>query len=204
MAAFKIPEAEFVLSCPRVELAPKRPLPEIAFAGRSNVGKSSLINSLLNRKQIAMTSKAPGKTRLLNYFLIGRGWCYFVDLPGYGYAKVSQSLKDDWGEYLEAYFRDAPRLILSVLLIDVRRGVTPLDEQMVDGLAIYKRPFLAILTKADKLNAAELARTVRRIGEQLMPRGARRIIPYSAINHMGRDLLWAEVRNVIEEQKARP
>jgi GTP-binding protein len=204
MASFKIPEAEFVLSCPRVDLAPKRPLAEIAFAGRSNVGKSSLINSLLNRKGIAMTSKAPGKTRLLNYFLIGRGMCYFVDLPGYGYAQVAQSLKDDWSEYLEGYFRDAPRLTLTVLLIDSRRGITPLDEQMVDGLMIYKRAWMAILTKADKLKAAELARAVRSIGEELKPRGARRIIPYSAVDHTGRDLLWAELRAVLEEQKARP
>jgi GTP-binding protein len=204
MAVFKIPEAEFVLSIPRVELAPKRPLPEIAFAGRSNVGKSSLINSLLNRKQIAMTSKAPGKTRLLNYYLIGRGLCYFVDLPGYGYAQVARSLKDDWSEYLEAYFRDAPRLVLSVLLIDIRRGLTPLDEQMVDGLAIYHRPFMALLTKADKLKAAEVSRAVRAVGEELMPRGARRVIPYSAIDHTGRDLVWRELRSVVEEQKARP
>lgn len=199
MAHFKIPDAEFLLSVPRVELAPKRPLGEIAFAGRSNVGKSSLINSLLNRKGIAMTSKTPGKTRLLNYYLIGKGLCYFVDLPGYGYAKVARSMKEEWAEHLEGYFRDTPRLDLAVLLFDIRHGLTPLDEQMVDAMKIYNRPWMAVLTKSDKLNTKELNESIGGAHDLLEPLGAAAIIPYSAENHRGRDELWKEIMKAVKK-----
>jgi GTP-binding protein len=193
MPAFKIPEAEFLLSCPRVGLAPKRMLPEIAFAGRSNVGKSSLINSILNHKQLALTAKTPGKTRLLNYFLIGKGLCYFVDLPGYGYANVPGKLKEDWSETIEGYLRESERLSLVVLILDIRRGITPLDEQMIQALTLYRRPWLVVLSKSDKLGTQERVSTIRRLHGELISQGARNVLPYSSQTHIGRESIWEEI-----------
>jgi GTP-binding protein len=197
MSELSIPEAEFVTSCPSLATAPLPPLPEIAFAGRSNVGKSSLINSLLNRKQLAMTSRTPGKTRLLNYFRIGRNLCYFVDLPGYGYARVPGETKGQWSRALEEYIGQSTRLRLVVVLLDMRQGLTPLDEQMVDALTIYRREWLAVLTKSDKLTSGERRKTQTDLQERLAARGARAILPYSAPSHEGRDAVWQAVKNVL-------
>jgi GTP-binding protein len=197
MPAFHIPEAEFLLSCPNVNLAPKRPLPEIAFAGRSNVGKSSLINSLLNRKQIALTSRTPGKTRLLNYYLIGRGQCYFVDLPGYGFARVSGDVKEQWGEFIEDYLQNSTRLRLVVLILDIRHGLTPLDREMVSGLHTLSRPWIAVLTKADKLGSNALNQAVKASSGLLTSLGARLVLPYSSESHTGREQLWQTVMTAI-------
>jgi GTP-binding protein len=190
MEQFRIPEAEFVLSCPRVELAPRTKLPEIAFAGRSNVGKSSLINSLLNRRKLALTARTPGKTRLLNYFRIGGDLCHFVDLPGYGYAKVSKSLQEEWGEFIEGYLRESELLRLVVLILDSRRGAAELDMQMIEGLSILQRPWLAVLTKCDKLTRTELDRARAKQRGLLVSLGAQDVVPYSATSHAGREQLW--------------
>ena len=198
MPAFKIPEAEFILSCPDITHAPKRPLPEIAFAGRSNVGKSSLINSLLSRQRLALTSRTPGKTRLLNYFLIGRGLCYFVDLPGYGFARVPGDTKAQWAETVEGYLRDSTRLELVVLLLDIRHGLTALDEQMVDALSTYHRRWLAVLTKSDKLSTTARDQTVTGMFGLLASRGARAVLPYSSHCHHGREELWQKIMEVLE------
>ncbi len=185
----KIPEIEFVASAPSFQQAPKRPLPEIAFAGRSNVGKSSLINSLLNRKQIALTSRTPGKTRLLNYFLIGRGLCYFVDLPGYGFARVSGDMKEQWGQSIEDYLQDSTRLSLVVLILDIRQGLTAIDQTMVDGLHTLHRPWVAVLTKADKLGTSARQKAVSGLTGMLISQGARAVLPYSSLDNTGRDAL---------------
>jgi GTP-binding protein len=196
--ALKIPDAEFVLSAPHIGLAPKRSLPEIAFAGRSNVGKSSLINSLVNRKQLALSSKTPGKTRLLNYFLIGKDLCYFVDLPGYGYARVGQQQKVEWSETLEGYMRDARRLLLVVLILDIRQGLTPLDTQMIEAFHICQRPWLAVITKSDKLRAQARAEAIRNLSGTLLSLGAQAVLPYSALNHDGRNELWTEIQSTVK------
>jgi GTP-binding protein len=193
VSSYKIPEAEFVLSCPDVGHAPKRPLPEIAFAGRSNVGKSSLINSLLGRQRLALTSRTPGKTRLLNYFLIGRGLCFFVDLPGYGFARVPEGMKAQWAETIEGYLRDSSRLASVVLLLDIRHGLTALDEQMVDALSTYHRRWLAVLTKADKLSAAARDQRAKEMFGLLASRGARAVLIYSSLHHHGREELWMSI-----------
>ena len=193
MANVKIPNAEFVLSCPRVELAPKQKLPEIAFAGRSNVGKSSLINSLLNRNKLALTARTPGKTRLLNYFRIGNNLCYFVDLPGYGFAKVSKAMQEEWAEYIEAYLRDSRQLKLVVLILDIRRGATALDQQMISALSIFNRPWIAVMTKSDKLSKTEAEKTLAEQRGMLISLGAESVLPYSSLNHFGREGVLNEV-----------
>jgi GTP-binding protein len=186
----KIPEVEFVASAPSFQQAPKRPFPEIAFAGRSNVGKSSLINSLLNHKQMALTSRTPGKTRLLNFFLIGRSLCYFVDLPGYGFARVSGGMKEQWGQSIEDYLEDSTRLVLVVLILDIRHGLTAIDQTMVDGLHTLHRPWIAVLTKADKLGASDRQKALNNQMGLLISQGARAVLPYSSLDHTGRDALW--------------
>jgi GTP-binding protein len=198
MSDLSIPEATFVTSCPSLATAPRPPLPEIAFAGRSNVGKSSLINSLLNRKQLALTSRTPGKTRLLNYFRIGSNLCYFVDLPGYGYARVPGETKGQWSHALEEYIGQSAQLRLVVLLLDMRQGLMPLDEQMVDALNIYRRTWLAVLTKSDKLTLTELRKAQTDLQNRLTARSAMTIIPYSAASHYGREAVWQAVQNTLK------
>lgn len=162
------------------------------------MGKSSLINSLTNRKQLALSSKTPGKTRLLNYFLIDKNLCYFVDLPGYGYARVGQEKKADWAEALEGYMRDSRRLALVVLILDARHGVAPLDEQMIDAFQIYRRPWVAVLTKADKLATSARKQALDKLQGILMSRGARGTLLYSAENHLGREQLWQEIIDTLK------
>lgn len=203
MPSFRIPEAAFVLSCPDVGHAPKRPLLEVAFAGRSNVGKSSLINSLLGRQRLALTSRTPGKTRLLNYFLIGRGLCYFVDLPGYGFARVPDGMKAQWAETIEGYLRDAARLELVVLLLDIRHGLTALDEQMVDALSTCHRRWLAVLTKSDKLSTAAREQRAREMFGPLASRGAQAVLTYSSLRHHGREELWQNIMDVLQRASPR-
>jgi GTP-binding protein len=195
----KIPSAEFLLSAPSIQMGPKRPLLEIAFAGRSNVGKSSLINSLLNRKNLALTSRTPGKTRLLNFYRIGSDQCYFVDLPGYGFARVSGGMKEQWGQFIEDYLRESPRLALVVLILDVRHGLTPIDEIMVSGLHTLGRRWVAVATKMDKLNSTEKSKALQTLEGQLLSLGARAVIPYSALDNTGRDDLWKLLFSTIEK-----
>lgn len=169
---------------------PKPALPEVAFVGRSNVGKSSLINSLLNRKGLALASATPGKTRLLNYFRIGGNLCYFVDLPGYGFAKVSKSLQEEWSKFLEDYLADSPQLKLVVLIADSRRGLTDLDMQMIQALHFYRRSFLVAVTKIDKLNRQERDKSLQDVRGPALSLGASGVIPYSSVKHEGRNEVW--------------
>jgi GTP-binding protein len=147
----KIESAAFYKSVTRLEDLPKDNFPEIAFAGRSNVGKSSLLNTLMGHKGLARTSATPGKTREINFFIINSKF-YFVDLPGYGYAKVSKSLKAEWAGLLEDYLKDRQNLKLVVLLIDSRHPTTPLDLEMQEFLSFYGRHLAIVRTKTDKLN----------------------------------------------------
>lgn len=144
-----ITSAEFVRSVVKVEDLPKDNFPEIAFVGRSNVGKSSLLNALM-KKKLAYTSATPGKTREINYFRINQKF-YFVDLPGYGYAKVSKAEHARWKELLEAYLQNRPQLKLCLLLIDARHPTMENDKQMAEFLYFYGRRFAIVLTKMDKL-----------------------------------------------------
>jgi GTP-binding protein len=150
MSIPKILEAEFILSAPRPEQFPKGTLPEVSFWGRSNVGKSSLINTLLHRKGLVRTSSRPGCTQTINYFLINQIW-YFVDLPGYGFAQVPIPVKEKWLRLIAAYLENRAGLRAVVLLLDCRRLPGPTELEIIEQLQNWRRQVIVVLTKADKL-----------------------------------------------------
>jgi GTP-binding protein len=158
--SFKIKNAAYVKSVFDVVNVPKNRFPEIAFAGRSNVGKSSVLNRLANIKNLAKISSTPGKTRQINFFLINEN-LYFVDLPGYGYAKVSKSMKGTWGRLVEEYLKKSRDLEGVVLLIDARHEPFEADLQLLEWLDFYKREKLVVLTKTDKLSRSALLVNVK-------------------------------------------
>jgi GTP-binding protein len=187
--AVKITEAEFVKSAFEKQHWTTDGLPEIAFLGRSNVGKSSLLNSLVQRKGLARTSNTPGRTQSINFFLINHAF-YFVDLPGYGYAKVSKSMRSDWGKMAEEYLSQRPTLVLSIHLIDARHEPTVLDRQLNAWLVGNGLPFVVAATKADKLSANQLSKQLGLIGKTT-PGGT--VIAYSSVTGRGRDELLNEI-----------
>ena len=155
----KIKSAEFVMSNSDVSKCPKERLPEYAFIGRSNVGKSSLINMLVDRKNLAKTSGRPGKTQLINHFIINKSW-YLVDLPGYGYARVSKKAKKTFQKFITDYFEQRTQLVLAFVLIDCRHEPQPVDIDFMHYLGEANIPFQIIFTKADKLKPNALTRNV--------------------------------------------
>lgn len=185
----KVTSAEFVKSAFAREHWVDGNLPEVAFLGRSNVGKSSLINSLLMRKGLARTSNTPGRTQSINYFLINQD-LYFVDLPGYGYAKVSKSMRSDWGKMAEEYLSQPDRPVLCIQLIDVRHEPTKLDHQLNEWLNFHQKPHIVVATKADKLSNNELSKKMKAIRHDLPDS---KIITYSAETGKGRDDVWSAI-----------
>lgn len=155
----KITSAEFVISNSDVSKCPKNPIPEYAFIGRSNVGKSSLINMLTSRKNLAKTSGKPGKTQLINHFLINKNW-HLVDLPGYGYAKVSKSAKKTFQKFITDYFNKRKQLVSAFVLVDIRHEPQPLDLDFMQWLGENLIPFSIIFTKADKLKPKAIERHI--------------------------------------------
>ena len=156
----KIKSAEFVMSNSDVTKCPKSILPEYAFIGRSNVGKSSLINMLTNRKSLAKTSGKPGKTQLINHFLINKNW-HLVDLPGYGYARVSKSSKKTFQNYITDYFLKRQQLVSGFVLVDIRHKPQPIDLEFMQWLGENKIPFGIIFTKADKLKTKTIEANIK-------------------------------------------
>lgn len=185
----KVTSAEFVKSAFNRDHWIEDRRPEIAFLGRSNVGKSSLINSLLQRKGLARTSNTPGRTQSINYFLINDDF-YFVDLPGYGYAKVSKSMRSDWGTMAEEYLSEREQLVLCVQLIDSRHEPTRLDLQLNEWLNFNGKPHIAVATKSDKLGANQLAKQLKVIRTALK---FSEVIAYSAETGKGRDDVWNQL-----------
>ena len=163
----KIKSAEFVISNSEVAKCPKDPLPEYAFIGRSNVGKSSLINMLTNRKSLAKTSGRPGKTQLINHFIINKNW-FLVDLPGYGYARVSKSTKKVFQKFITNYFEKRRQLVCAFVLVDCRHEPQKVDLEFMEWLGTNQIPFNIIFTKADKLKPEALKRNIERYQEILL------------------------------------
>ncbi len=187
---------EFLISAASAASFPTRRLPEIAFAGKSNVGKSSVINRLLNRKNFARVGEKPGKTIHVNYFTIDRQ-AYFVDLPGYGYAKVSQSEKERWGRLIEQYFA-AGRIDLGVMIVDYRHPPTALDVTMARWFLDSGCPFVVVANKMDKLKKSELAPNLATIRSVLELPEDIRIIPFSAEKGDGRQALLSRILTAVE------
>ena len=183
---------------------PDEYLPEIAFIGRSNVGKSSLINSLLSRKKIAATSRTPGKTRAIDWFRIDRGGranCFFVDLPGYGFAKVPQKVREEaWARLIDTYLESDRPLVLALQLLDMRRlGPTKLDEQMITWLRQTRLPHAFILTKADKLKRSNKLGAMKKFEVSLKNADDNPLISYSAVTGEGKNELWSLINQSIAQ-----
>ena len=180
-------KVDFLISAASPKDFPKTRLPEIAFAGKSNVGKSSVINRILQRKNFARVGDKPGKTIHVNYFTVDNA-CYFVDLPGYGFAKVSQAEKDRWGKLMEDYFA-AGRIDLGVLIVDYRHPPTMNDVTMAQWFIQSGCPFVVVANKMDKLKKSELEPNLKTIREDLELPDSCPIIPFSAEKGNGRDEL---------------
>ena len=176
---------------------PENTLPEIAFAGKSNVGKSSLINGLMNRKSLARTSAQPGKTQTINFYNVNDAF-YLVDLPGYGYARVSQEAKAKWGKMVERYLKQSRQLRAVFLLIDIRHEPSANDRQMYDWILSQGYHPIIIATKLDKLNRSQVPAAVKRVREGLKAEKGTVVLPFSALTKQGRE----EIYEVIEKLTA--
>ena len=198
--------ARFTTSAARLDQLPAPTGPEVCFVGRSNAGKSSALNVLTNQRRLAFSSKTPGRTRLINMFgipdpldpegVLG----YLVDLPGYGYASVAQSAREEWADVLGGYLRDRPSLAGVVLLIDIRRGVTPLDRRLADWLAPRNVPVLALLTKADKLPYGQRVRAIAAVKKELADLGTLNAVAFSATQRIGLEEATHHIVNWISPQ----
>lgn len=187
---------EFVISAAAVKDFPGNGLPEIAFAGKSNVGKSSVINRVLQRKNFARVGEKPGKTVHINYFLLDKQ-CYLVDLPGYGFAKVSQSEKDRWAKLMEAYFAEN-RIDLGVMIVDARHAPTNNDITMASWFLNSGRPFVVVANKLDKLKKSEIEPNLQLVRETLELDENATLIPFSAEKGTGRDELLQAILSGIK------
>lgn len=175
--------------CGYTSRLPENPYPEIAFAGKSNVGKSSLINALMNRKSYARTSATPGKTQTINYYNIN-GEIYFVDLPGYGYAKVSEKEKQQWGKLIERYLYSSKQLKAVFLLIDIRHDPSANDKMMYDWIVLKGYHPIVIATKSDKIKRSQMDKHLKAIRQGIGVLPETEIIPFSALNKQGREEIW--------------
>lgn len=188
----KIRSSEIEVSAIRKEQYPKEGLPEIALVGRSNVGKSSVTNALLNRRNFARTSQTPGKTRTINFYKINNEF-YFVDLPGYGYAKVSKSEKDKWGVIMERYLQDREELCAIFLLVDIRHEPTNDDVMMYEWIKHFGYNCVVIATKADKISRGQYQKHISIIRKKLQLEKDEKVIPLSSSKKTGVEDVWNEI-----------
>lgn len=198
-----IKSAEFLVSNSNVAKCPKNKMPEYAFIGRSNVGKSSLINMLTDRKNLAKTSGRPGKTQLINHFTINQSW-YLVDLPGYGYARVSKKAKKEFQKFITQYFEEREQLVSAFVLIDCRHEPQPIDKEFMEYLGEKQIPFSIIFTKTDKLKPKALERNIENYKQELLAGAWLEMPNYfisSASNSTGKDEILNYIDQINEQLK---
>lgn len=191
-----IKSVELEIVCGITSKLPDTDKPEVAFAGKSNVGKSSLINGLMNRKSLARTSAQPGKTQTINYYNINNAM-YLVDLPGYGYAKVSQKEKEKWGQMIENYLHSSKQLKAVFLLIDIRHEPSANDKQMYDWIVYQGYDPIIIATKLDKINRSQVQKHVKMLKTGLNVKPGTPIMPYSALTKQGREEIWELMDSIL-------
>jgi GTP-binding protein len=196
----KVNEAEFIISAVGSSQYPTDALPEIALAGRSNVGKSSLINRLIQRKNLARTSSQPGKTQTLNYYRINAE-LYFVDLPGYGYAKVAKTKREVWGKFIEHYLLNREELKLLLLLVDLRHPPSKDDIAMYEWLKHVDVPICVVATKADKVSKSQWQKHLKIIRDALIFDPSDTLILFSSETGLGRDELWEVITKAMKSEE---
>lgn len=188
--------ADYKLTAVRPDQYPKATLPEIAFVGRSNVGKSSIINVLLNRRNLARKSATPGKTREINFYIVPNQ-CYFVDLPGYGYAKVSKDARIAWDEMIGTYLNTRPTLTLLIMLLDIRHAPSADDKTMYEWLKHQEIPFFLVATKLDKIPKGSVQKQLQLIAKELRLTDEDILIPFSAETRNGREEIMGLLDQVL-------
>ena len=191
-----IQEASLDIVCGITSRLPDTGQAEVAFAGKSNVGKSSLINGLMNRKALARTSARPGKTQTINFYHINRQM-YLVDLPGYGYTSVSQEVKAQWGQMVENYLHISGNLKAVFLLVDIRHAPSANDRQMYDWMRAQGYEPIVIATKLDKIKRSQLLKQLKLIRTTLGMESGAQILPYSALTRQGREEIWSKIEELI-------
>ncbi len=196
MERFEVKKVEFVKSATRPEDYPADALPFVAFAGRSNVGKSSLLNTLANRKRLALVSQTPGRTRLINFYRVN-DQLYFVDLPGYGFAKAPKADQARWEQMMNRFVEDNPRLRVMVALLDVRRELEPDDRALLDWLVYHGVPIVVALTKADKVGHGRRVETLRARQRELAPWAPAEVLLFSATTRLGREDILAAIARLV-------
>jgi GTP-binding protein len=197
--AMKVTSVELEKRCRDPKEFPRFHLPEIAFAGRSNVGKSSLINTLLTRKRLVAVSSTPGKTRAIDFFRVNDAF-RFVDLPGYGYAKVPKTVQDAWKKLIDAYLVNRETLVSVVWILDIRRELSELDRMLYDWLCSYSIPYIPVCTKADKLSLGERSKRKESLRKSL-DQDAEMVL-FSAKTGLGKDVLWKRMRAALSHPAA--
>lgn len=193
-----IKQAELETVCGITSKLPDNQLPEVAFAGKSNVGKSSLINGLLNRKSLARTSSQPGKTQTINFYKVNQE-LYLVDLPGYGYAKVSNEIKAKWGRMIENYLHGSKQLKAVFLLVDIRHEPSANDKDMYQWIVAQGYEPVIIATKLDKIKRSQVQKQIKILKEGLKLLPGTQLIPFSAETKQGRDEIWDVICSFVEE-----
>ncbi len=191
-----IKSVELETVCGITSTLPDNALPEIAFAGKSNVGKSSLINGLIQRKALARTSAQPGKTQTINFYNVNKN-IYFVDLPGYGYARANEAVKAEWGKMIERYLRISKQLKAVFLLIDIRHEPGQNDKEMYNWIVYQGYEPIIIATKLDKLKRSQVAKHVKQIKTGLQVKPGTKVLPYSALTKQGREEIWQVIDSLI-------
>ena len=195
-----IKEVNLETVCGVTSKLPENTLPEVAFAGKSNVGKSSLINALMNRKSLARTSAQPGKTQTINFYNINKE-IYLVDLPGYGYAKASEKEREAWGQMIERYLNTSEKLRAVFLLVDIRHAPSANDKQMFEWMAYVGYDPIVIATKLDKIKRSQIDKQIKLIRQGLGADKDTIIVPFSAETKQGRDIIWDFMDQVIENEE---